>query len=173
MSDDNVSSKLLWNHHMTQLSVLTWCKKSRQLVPGDKFAPCLILQDLPSYLLSPNPAFWGQCQAPEDYGKCAHVSFQRGAAFPNPSFWGQCQTLLLASSRHQYQHANQCSCCSTGRAPIFWIIFPSVEEFLMHPSEVHIFFWDLSPIWAMRQYFSDATVLPGVMDSKYELSPKR
>ena len=38
MNDDNVSSKLLWNHHMTQLSVLAQGKKPRQLVPGDKFA---------------------------------------------------------------------------------------------------------------------------------------
>ena len=33
VDDDDVSSKLLWNHHMTQLSVLAWGKKPRQLVP--------------------------------------------------------------------------------------------------------------------------------------------
>ena len=44
-------------------------------------------------LTSPNPGFWGQCQVPEDYVKCAHVSCQRGgsgAAFL--TFLGQCQT---------------------------------------------------------------------------------
>ena len=52
MNEDNVSSKLLWNHHMTQLSVLAWGQKApaTSLWPTDKFARCLILQDLPSNL---------------------------------------------------------------------------------------------------------------------------
>ena len=74
-------------------------------------------------LTSPNPGFWGQCQVPEDYVKCAHVSCQRGgsgAAFL--TFLGQCQT--SPPLPHKYQHANQCSRRRTGRAPIFRIKIP-------------------------------------------------
>ena len=88
-------------------------------------------------LTSPNPGFWGQCQVPEDYVKCAHVSSQRGVAFP--TFWGQCQNLLGININMQI--------CVAAVAPEelqffdqYSRKFSSFEEFLMHPSWGSIFF---------------------------------
>ena len=131
--DDNVWSKLLW---------ITGRWHSCHFLSGQK-ASATNLPDVSFYriwpLTSSNPGFWGQCQVPGDFDKCL-TSEEEGVAFLTPSFWGQCQPSSLRikinmqtrvrKSRKSDNFLNQ----SFGN-------FSSLEEFEMHPAEVHIFFF--------------------------------
>ena len=165
--DDNVWSKLLW---------ITGRWHSCHFLSGQK-ASATNLPDVSFYRIRPltssNPGFWGQCQVPGDFDKCL-TSKEEGGCLPYPKLL---RPMSAKQPPDQNQHANPCWCCLAGRATIFWIkvsgIFRHSRNSKCIRPRFTFSFLDLSPIWAIAQYFSDATELPVMMDPKYGLSPKR
>ena len=165
--DDNVWSKLLW---------ITGRWHSCHFLSGQK-ASATNLPDVSFYRIRPltssNPGFWGQCQVPEDFDKCLTSKEEEGC-FLTPCFWGQCQP---SSLRIKINMQTRVRCCLAGRSTIFRIKVSGIFRHLRNSRCIRprftFSFLDLSPIWAIAQYFSDATELPVMMDPKYGLSPKR
>ena len=133
--DGDVWSKLLW---------ITGRWHSCHFLSGQK-ASATNLPDVSFYRIRPltssNPGFWGQCQVPGDFDKCL-TSEEGGGCLPYPKLL---RPMSAKQPPDQNQHANPCKALSRRKSDNFpnqsFGNFSSLEEFEMHPAEVHIFFF--------------------------------